>query len=362
MKVVQVIPEFGIGGAETMCENLSLALVREGVDVVAVSLYDYHSLITERMEKNGIPVVYLNKKKGLDLGVIIRLAKLLKTIKPDVVHTHLYSLKYAYFAAKIAGVETVVHTMHNIAQKESTPKNRKLNRFFFRYCGVIPVALSENIKNTIEEEYGLTSNSIPVIYNGVDLTKCRRKENSILHDPIKIIHVGRFSEQKNHIGLINEFCSFHNLYKNSVLLLVGNGELQDTIYNATEKRGLGNCVQFLGTRDDVYNLMNESDIFVLPSLYEGVPMTIIEAMGTGLPVIASAVGGVPNMIDDKKDGFLIQNNEGELFQALQQIAENDYLRQSISDNAIIKSTLFSDVQMARNYIAVYKKEKDRVIQ
>ena len=361
MKVVQVIPEFGIGGAETMCENLSLALVREGVDVVAVSLYDYHSLITERMEKNGISVVYLNKKKGLDFRVIIRLAKLLRTIKPDVVHTHLYSLKYAYIAAKIAGVKTIVHTMHNIAQKESTPKNRKLNKFFFRQCGVIPVALSGNIKKTIEEEYWLASNSIPVIYNGVDLTKCKKKENSILHDPIKVIHVGRFSEQKNHIGLIKEFRAFHNLYKHSMLLLVGNGELQDTIYNEVKKIGLSDSVQFLGTRDDVYDLLKESDIFVLPSLYEGVPMTIIEAMGTGLPVIASAVGGVPNMIDDKKDGLLIQNNEGELFQALQQIVEDNHLRQYISDNAMIKSSLFSDIQMARNYIAVYKREKDRVL-
>ena len=361
MKVVQVIPEFGIGGAETMCENLSLALVREGVDVVTVSLYDYHSIITDRMEKNGIPVVYLNKKKGLDIGVIIRLAKLLNTVKPDVVHTHLYSLKYAYFAAKMAGVKTVVHTVHNIAHKEATANDRKISSFFFRHCGVIPVALSKNIKDTIEEEYGLASNSIPVIYNGVDLTKCKRKENAKLHDPIKIIHVGRFSEQKNHIGLINEFFSFHNLYKNSVLLLVGNGELQDAIYNEVERIGLSDCVQFLGTRDDVYDLLNESDIFVLPSLYEGIPMSIIESLGTGLPVIASAVGGVPNMIEDKKDGLLIQNNDGELFMALQQIVEDNHLRQYISDNAIAKSTLFSDVQMARNYIAVYKKEKDRVI-
>lgn len=357
MKVMQVIPEFSIGGAEIMCENLTIALKQKGVDVIVVSLYNYHSSITDRLEDNNIQVIYLNKKKGLDIDLVFKLVKIFKDEKPDVIHTHLYSLKYAFLAAKFSRIKVLVHTLHNVAKKESRSFNRKINKVLFKYCNVVPVALSNNVKETILEEYDLSNDVIPVVYNGIDLSKCKKKKIFDLNNPIKIIHVGRFSKQKNHNWIIKEFYTFHKIFEKSELILVGEGELQNSIKKLVEEMNLKNNVSFLGAREDIYYLLNDADIFILPSLYEGIPMTIIEAMGTGMPIVATNVGGVPDMIEDKQNGILIQNKDGELVKALIELVENEKLRIKISQNAYLKSNVFSNSNMAQNYIDIYRNQK-----
>ena len=93
MKIIQVIPMFGLAGAETMCENLTLALINQGHDVKVVSLYDYHSAITDRLEKSNVSISYLGKKKGWDNTIIPKLIRLFRKEKPDIVHSHLYAIK-----------------------------------------------------------------------------------------------------------------------------------------------------------------------------------------------------------------------------------------------------------------------------
>ena len=90
MKIIQLMPEFGLAGAETMCENLTCELISRGHDVLVVSLYDYHSAITDRLEKKCVRIVYLGKKPGLNLSVIGKLRRVLKSFNPDIIHTHRY--------------------------------------------------------------------------------------------------------------------------------------------------------------------------------------------------------------------------------------------------------------------------------
>ena len=114
MRIIQVMPEFGLAGAEVMAENLAYGLKNEGHDVLILSFYSMHTAITDRLEKNGIRIEYLGKKKGLDLSIVFKMRKIMKRFKPDVVHTHRYVLPYAFFAA--AGLNAKrVHTVHNIA-------------------------------------------------------------------------------------------------------------------------------------------------------------------------------------------------------------------------------------------------------
>ena len=98
MKIIQIMPEFGLGGAEIMCENLTYGLKKSGHTVIVVSLFDYHSPITKRMEQNNIDIRYMNKRSGLDLSMIFRLIKLFSKEKPDVIHTHRHVLQYAEHA------------------------------------------------------------------------------------------------------------------------------------------------------------------------------------------------------------------------------------------------------------------------
>ena len=119
MKILQVIPYFCFGGAETMCENLTYALTAMGHQVTVVSLYDEKTPIARRMENAGIKILYLDKKLGLDLSMIPKLMKIMKQETPDVVHTHLDVIKYAVAAAKLCGIKHCIHTVHNVAHEEA---------------------------------------------------------------------------------------------------------------------------------------------------------------------------------------------------------------------------------------------------
>ncbi len=356
MKILQVIPYFCFGGAETMCENLTRALIARGHQVTVVSLYDRKTPISQRMEESGIRIRYLDKKLGLDISMVKKLSAIMKEEKPDAVHTHLDVIKYAVAAAKLAGIRRCVHTVHNVADKEAEGRLQKMvNGLYFKLGWSVPVALSPLVQETISDFYGISLEQIPVIYNGVDLTRCIPKEDYDVDGPLKLVHIGRFNEQKNHKGLLEAFRMFRQQYPDAVLRLLGDGDLfEDTVSYAREL-GLESSVEFLGAQSNVYPYLHEADIFLLPSRYEGMPMTIIEAMGTGLPVVATAVGGVPDMLTDGESGLLTENSPEAVVAACCVFAKDQSLRQRMGRKAKERSVRFSADYMARCYEEEYTK-------
>lgn len=355
-KVLQIIPDLGLGGAEIMVEHLSTELKKKGYDVNIISLYNYHSAITERLEKRQVPIIYLNKKKGLDWKIIFRLSQLMKKIKPDVVHTHLYAAPYAMIAAIFAGIPIKVHTIHNIATKEESKPKRIINGLFYKYCQVIPVSISPLVKRTILEEYHLKENQTPMIYNGIDFEKSVSKVEYVSNnDKISIVHVGSFKEQKNHLGLIASFRLFCDEFPDSILNLIGSGALEKQTEDYVKELGLGNNVLFLGLKANVYPFLNSADIFVLPSLWEGMPISLIEAMASGLPIVATRVGGVPDMIEDHISGLLVDVNNEDIAAALIELASNAELRKKLGSTARLAAKRFTAKKMTEQYIELYEK-------
>ena len=354
MKILQVIPYFCFGGAETMCENLTYALRELGHEVCVVSLYPEHTPISQRMEKAGVRIEYLDKKLGLDLSMIPKLCRIMKAEKPDVVHTHLDVIKYAVAAAKLAGIKKCVHTLHTLAHKEAEGRIQKIvNGFYFRRGWSVPVALSPLVYQTIVDFYGMDGDRVPVIFNGVDLTRCPVRK-AYTDGDLTIVHVGRMNPEKNHDGLLRAFLMVLEAYPNCRLQLVGDGELREEIENQVQELGMKNQVSFLGYQSDVYPYLDEADIFVLPSSYEGMPMTIIEAMGSGLPVVASAVGGIPDMICDGESGLLISPEPESIRDALLTLIRDRSLREKLGRNAVVDSKRFSSLNMALEYCRVYR--------
>lgn len=353
MKIIQIMPEFGLAGAEIMCETLTYELRKMGHDVIVVSMYDYHSAITQRMEEVGVDVRYLGKKPGLDISVIGKMIKLFRQEKPDAIHTHRYVMQYAIPAAIVARVRRRIHTVHNIASKENQASARKLNKLFYRFCGVIPVALSALIQESIAEEYAIKKN-IPIVLNGIDLSKCLPKKEYGRVGNFKILHIGRFSAQKNHEGLLRAFAQFHKKHPDSELWLIGEGETRESSQVFVAEQNLSESVKFLGAQSSVHDFLHDADIFTLPSLYEGVPITLIEAMGTGLPIVATAVGGVPDMLD-AESALLVPVDEEEIAQAFETYYLQDDLRQSHGGEAQMRAERFSSVTMAEKYSDLYSK-------
>lgn len=355
MKIMQVIPYFCFGGAETMCESLTYELKKLGHQVCVACLLPERTLISHRMEAAGVRILYLDKKLGLDLSMIPKLVKLMKQEKPDVVHTHLNVIKYAAPAAKLAGVPTCVHTVHNVAQEEAEGRLQKItNRIFFRRGWAVPVALSPKVQNSIQDFYGMNAEQIPMIYNGIDLERCRVKEN-YASEELRLIHIGRFNTQKNHRGLLDAFALIQKKLPGCRLELLGDGELREEMEAYARELGISDQVYFLGNQPDVYPYLQDADVFLLPSKFEGMPMTIIEAMGTGLPVVAAAVGGVPDMFTDGESGFLVSKEPEKVAEAVLRLAESEALRAGMGQKAREESVRFSAAYMAKCYCDVYEK-------
>lgn len=358
MKIIQVIPMFSVGGAEIMCENLIYALCERGHDVVAISMFDYHSAITDRLEQRGIDIRYLEKKPGLDFSMVWKIRKILIKEQADAVHTHLYCAQYAVPAAIIAGVKRCVHTIHSVARKENGTLARKLNKFFFKHCGVIPVALSETVRDSVIEEYSMSKDQVPVIFNGIDLSRCCPKKDYTTKGMFKILHVGRFVEAKNHSGLLQAFSRFHDTYPDSELWLIGDGEKRTEAEGYVTKNGLADSVKFLGLQSNVYGYLHDADVFTLPSIYEGMPITLIEAMGTGLPIVATNVGGIPDMLDNE-NALLVPVDSNAIAEAFENYYKDVDLRRQHGERAREHSAKFGALMMANQYEHIYLMNIDK---
>lgn len=354
MKILQIIPDLGIAGAERMMETLSIGLLNYSSEVEVVSLYNYKTIITENLENHGIKVHYLNKKKGLDISMILKLYKLFLKEKPDVVHTHRHVDQYVMPAAIMARVPVRVHTVHNMAEKEAVAK--RMQKIFFHCFDLIPIGISEIVKDSICRFYKLDAENVPVAYNGMDLSKYTKKTNyGVLDNNFKIIHIGRFSEQKNHFALINAFANVLSEFPDITLDLYGEGELAGEICNLIEELNLKESVKLCDIVDNINEIMHKYDLFVLPSNYEGMPVTIVEAMAVGMPIVAANVGGVPDMLENEVSALLCSSETDSIASCISRMYKDMALRERLGCAALDKSDKFSEKDMCTRYMKIYKK-------
>lgn len=352
MRILQVIPVLDMAGAETMCQNLSVELHEMGHDVLVISLYTKETPLTENLRKNGIPVKFLGKKTGLDILCFYRLYREIRKFQPDVVHSHIYAGKYAHIAASAAGVKVKVHTVHSIAQKEAAPNNQKINRVLFNKMGVLPVALSEEIRQSIAEVYHLNPTEIPIACNGIPMERCEPC-SAYLKTATSFIHVGRFYEVKNHENLIRGFVKAHEHYPAIQLRLYGDGPLRQDMEDLVAELQAQDFIHFMGLTNDVYSAMAKADVFILPSIYEGMPMTLIEAMATGLPIITTPVGGIVDMLEDGKEAVFTGTDSASIAESVSMLVDNAALRRSLGQAARMKAKRFSAKAMAKKYLEIY---------
>lgn len=353
MKILQIMPEFGLAGAERMAESLILELKQLGCEVAAVSLYDFHSAITDNLEANGVKVYYLGKKRGPDLSIPGKLVNVFRKEKPDIVHTHRYVCEYVIPAAILAKVPGRIHTVHNVAEKERLPK--KLQHFFYHFCHVHPVGLSPLVTQSVQQFYKLPPHHVPTIYNGIHMSKTKQKADYCTDGTFHFLHVGRFAEQKNHAAIVRAFAAFHQEHPNADLTFVGSGELFSQVQEQIRSLGMEDVIKTPGQVDNIIELYPQYDAFLLPSLYEGIPITLIEAMSSGMPIIASEVGGIPDMLRHNHSGLLCTSDPDSIAAAMKQLYADEMLRQRLGQQALVDSARFSAQHMAEAYLAFYHK-------
>ena len=267
----------------------------------------------EEMERAGIEVVALASMahKRFDVGIIFRLARLMRQREVDIVHTHLYHAgRYGRIAATLAGVPCVVASFHNVYHI------RRFKQHVFNWIlGKVTdrmIAVSEAVKDHLARYDHIPSDRITVLPNAIDLrlfgghdrTEARRRLG-IPPDAYVVGTVGRLELQKGHAVLLQAMRKVAITCPVAWLLLVGGGSQEWPLRRAADELGLTDRITFAGERSDVPALLGALDLFVLPSLWEGLPLVLLEAMASGVPVVATRVGGVPEVVSDGATGILV---------------------------------------------------------
>jgi glycosyltransferase involved in cell wall biosynthesis len=363
IKVTHVLPNFGPAGAEHMAASLMRTLDRQRFEVSAISLFDRSGTrLEELLERDGIPVRYLGKRPGFDPRMFVLIARTLERIRPHVVHTHRYVLRYCVPYLLSRQVPVKVHTVHNIAEKEVGLAGRLVHRVAFK-GGVLPVAIAEEVDNSLRRYYGISDS--PLIPNGIPVERFRHpsvgreawlEREGFAPTDFLFVCVAWLRPQKNPSLLLESFARGPASDPRARLLFVGGGELRADLEGQIYALGLQDKVHLLGVRSDIPEVLNAADVFVLSSDYEGNPLSVMEAMAAGKPVICTAVGGVPELVEDGGGGLLVPPGDAKaLACAMRRMLEDPRARASMGGASAKRAVERFDLQaMTEAYEDLYR--------
>jgi glycosyltransferase involved in cell wall biosynthesis len=360
IRILEVLASLRRAGAERMVVSLACGLDPDGFETEVVSLYDaFPEGFEPVLEHGSVPVRHLGKRTGLDARMYPQLVGVMRAYRPSIVHTHSYVLRYTLPARLTAGRSGMVHTVHNLARKEVDCVGRLIHRAAFR-AGAVAVAVSSEVARSFREVYG--ADPAAIIPNGVDLDcfghpagDWRRVHGFSERDGL-IVSVARLEPQKNPLGLIEAFARGLRDDARWRLLLAGDGSLRESAREHAQQLGIGERVHFLGVRADVPELLAACDLFALASDWEGSPLALIEAMASGLPVVATAVGGVPELVEHGTAGLLAPPRDAPaLAESLAALAQDPQRRESFAGCARQRVARFSVGTMIQSYTALFER-------
>ena len=293
IRVAQIIGKWLGGGVESVVMNYYRHIDKTKIQFDFICDNDSTNIPYEEIEKLGGKVILIPPYQK-----VFKYHKTLKKVLKDgnykIVHSHINTLSmFSLFAAKCAGVPVRIAHSHSTTNKKEKKKNllKQVLRPFSRLFATDYMCCSELAGRWLFGNKEYDKGNVYLLNNAIDLDKFKydekvrkekRKELNISDDTLVIGHVGRFVEQKNHRFLIDIFYEVHKKEKNSILLLAGQGPLMDEIKEKVKKLGLEDNVRFLGQRNDINELYQAMDLFLFPSLYEGLGMVLIEAQYAGL--------------------------------------------------------------------------------
>ena len=316
--LVQVIGQLKHGGAEHLVVDLCQRINKKNFKVTLLVVGEYKKsepILINRLKESKVKVIFLGKPIGRErIKIICKLYNTLKRLKPDIVHSHLeinsiYCALISYLFKKPIYIQTI----------HSTKLYYKYLTRFFLNRFKITIAISDEVKKSILEKYKCKKEKIVTIYNGVDIDKfspigpLSNKLLSLTRDQkcFKLVIVGRLTKAKGHKILINALKLIEDKI-DFVLFVIGEGELREDLLNLTKNLNLDDRIIFMGNQNDIASILRTCDIFILPSLWEGLSVALLEAVSTGIPVVATDVGSNKKVLESSRIQYkIVQPNSSE---------------------------------------------------
>jgi sugar transferase (PEP-CTERM/EpsH1 system associated) len=334
--VVHLVYALGVGGLETLLVDCINRMPDYRHAVVCLTRY---TDFAARIQRADVELHALGKPPGLGLQTHLVFWRLMRRLRPAVLHTYnLAALEYA-FTASMAGVPVRIHAEHGRDASDPEGKNPKHNFLRRRIAPFVDrfIPVSEDLNRWLGEVVRIPAHKTLFIKNGVDTDKFAPGAAAAVtdcpwfEDDIVIGTVARVQDVKNHAALVEAFARLRKQHADLAprlkLSIVGDGPLLPAVRAQVAALGLQNAVWLPGARADIGAVLQTFSVFALPSLAEGTPVSMLEAMASNLPVVASNVGGIPEVVDDGVQGLLVPVGDVEaLAQALARYAGNQELR------------------------------------
>lgn len=312
LRVLHIISTLKAYGAERQVLELLPSLARSGIEVRALAVYA--SNLSQEDERGlGTAVASVGRRSRRDYGFMPKLVRTIAQFRPDVVHTHTHVGKYwGRPAARLAGTKAIVHTEHNPCDPRRNPAERLLDRAYGRFTNRFVLFFPEQ-RDFLARMESIAPEKIVAIPNGLDasaferrsLREEMRRAHSICDDRLVVMMVGRLEPQKNHeLGLRAVARLAPHLRDRVALYVVGAGSRERALRAMSNELGIGASTHFLGYRSDAGDLLNAADVLLNSSHFEGMPITFVEAMLAGVPIVTTPWLGAANMLDRGSLGFI----------------------------------------------------------
>jgi glycosyltransferase involved in cell wall biosynthesis len=318
IRVMHVVSSLQMGGVEKIVRNFAAHLDRKRYQVSACAL-DTDGVFGNEIKDMGLSVFVLGRRTGIDLSLFRSLYRLFRSQRIDIVHTHNFApLLYATIPGRLAGVKGLVHTEHARTCFPDTKRRMVAERWLTRMVDVI-TAVSPQAKNDMVEHEHIPADDIKVIWNGIEtfLPEASRdgmelrRELGISKDALVVGVCCRLSAQKGIAYLLQAARDILSKNPNTVFLIVGDGDLRQELREQTSELGIEKNVIFAGFRADIVEILKILDVYVLPSLFEGTPLGLLEAMLAGKLVVVTRVGSNAEIVENGISGLVAEPKDSQ---------------------------------------------------
>ncbi|AWL05272.1 TIGR03088 family PEP-CTERM/XrtA system glycosyltransferase [Massilia oculi] len=362
--VVHLVYSLDVGGLETLLVDCINRLPPEKYRHAVVCLTRYTEF-AQRITQPGVELYALNKPPGNGVKVHRDFWQLMRRLRPAILHTYNLAAMEFCFTAAVAGVPVRIHAEHGRDAADPQGLNRKHNFLRRRLAPFIDryIPVSDDLQRWLADVVGIPAAKNHLIKNGVDTERFKPRADAggaapWGPDDIVIGAVARVQDVKNHRGLVAAFALLRErlpaLRARLKLTIVGDGPLLGAIREQVAEARLQDAVWLPGARADVAELLHGFDVFALPSLAEGTPVSLLEAMACGLPSVCSNVGGIPEVVTDGVQGLLVPVDVDALAEALARYAQDPAMR--ARHGAAARERIedkYSMAAMLRAYMALY---------
>lgn len=361
--VMHISSSLQLGGLERLIHNFAAKLNPNAYQFSACAL-DRDGIFGDEIRKIGCSVKVLGRREGLDVSLWPKLYRIFVKEKVDIVHTHNFSpLLYAAIPARLAGVKVLVHTEHARTAFPDTHRRMITERFLSFFVDKV-TAVSPQVKRDLIFHEKIGAAKIQMIWNGIDtnVRELSRQPNEVraefgLRKNSPVVGVCcRLNEQKGVRYLLEAVPSILKVHPQAVFLIVGDGDLKASLHGLTKSLGLQDNVIFAGFRSDIYELLQIFDIYVLPSLFEGTPLGLLEAMLLSRCAVITKVGSNAEIVQHGVSAMLVEpRRPDQLADAINELLFNSERRQQMGQKARQQVlSMFSLERMIHEYEALYE--------